>query len=93
MTPAYLRKLADVADPDELWRVAGLSALKLPAYKRTQLDMGVALRRYASHIADLNAALVAGKSHLITPITPNSYAARMIATPVDHRRLRRAKLK
>ena len=71
MTPEYLYKLADLADPDELWCTAGLEQMNLPPEKRRQLDAGVALRRYASHIEALNAALAEGKSLVVTPMSPD----------------------
>lgn len=88
MTPEYLRELADKADPDELWRLSGFAQLDLPPEKRAQLDTGVALRRYASHLRDLQALHGTGRSLLITPLSPLlSTATKSVKTPADHRKL------
>lgn len=89
MTPAYLRQLADIADPDQLWRLAGLKQLDLPTDKKNQLNMGVALRRHASHLEQLEELRVRGKSLLITPLAPNHIATRAVDTPEDHAKWRR----
>ena len=90
MTPEYLEELANLADPDQLWRLGGFAQLDLPADKRRQLDAGVALRRHASHVRRLNGLLAEQRSLLITPLTPNSSATDAVATPARHRKLREA---
>lgn len=88
MTPEYIDELADLADPDQLWRLPGLQQLDLPPEKRRQLDAGVALRRHAQHLRNLASALDAGLSWIITPFSSNTTATRTIETPPDHARLR-----
>jgi hypothetical protein len=87
VTPEYLNELADLADPEQLWTLPGLSHLELPPGKRRQLDMGVALRRYAAHVRDVQALLGTGRSWLITPLSPNGTARCAVETPDKHRRL------
>lgn len=89
MTPEYLYELADLADPDELWRLSGLKQIDLSPEKRRQLDAGVALRRHAAHIQRLRNLLVEGKSLLITPLSPNSTSIKVVETPPEHKRLRK----
>lgn len=89
MTPEYLEELADLADPDQLWRFRPRSPLNLPADKRHQLDMGIALRRYAHHLKELALAQQKGKSLLITKLSPNSFASMMVDAPDNHKRLAR----
>ena len=89
MKPEYLRELADLADPDELWRRPGLEYIRFTTEQRQQVDAGVALRRYASHIQKLNELLVEKRSLLITPISLNSSADCSVDTPYTHERLRR----
>lgn len=89
MTPDYLKELADIADPDKLWSIGVWEQLELPPEKRRQLDAGVALRRYASHIQELTTALEQRKSLLITPLAENSTAHRLVDTPLDHAFTRR----
>ena len=92
MSPEYLRKLADLADPDETWRTAGLlGRQQMPEEKRQQYDTGVALRRYAQHIERVNRALEEKRSVLITPLSANGCAVRLTDTPDDHMRLRDAR--
>lgn len=87
MTPAYLYELADMVDPEQLWRLPGMKQLDLPLDKRRQLDAGVALRRHARHIETLRALLGTGDSLLISPLSPNSSATKTVKMPPDHRRL------
>jgi hypothetical protein len=89
MTPEYLEELADIADPDQLWRMSGLDQMDLPADKRKQLDSGVALRRHADHVRRLQRVREEGKSLLITPLSPYGTAIKSIGTPPDHQKLRR----
>lgn len=92
MSPEYIRNLADLADPDETWRTTGLfGRQQMPENKRQQHDTGVALRRYAQHIEQVNRALEEKRSVLITPISANGCAVRMTDTPDDHMRLRDAR--
>ena len=89
MSPEYLRKLADSADPDETWRTAGLLGLQqMPEEKRQQHDTGVALRRYARHLEQVKQALDEKRSVLITPLSASGCAVRLADTPDDHARLR-----
>lgn len=88
MKPEYLYELADLADPDKLWRLSGLDQMELPPEKRRQRDAGVALRRHASHLARLRALIEVKRSLLITPFSPNENAIKVVDTPPDHERLR-----
>lgn len=90
MTPKYLNELADRADPDQLWRLSGLEQMELPPAKRKQLDTGVALRRHAMHVEELLALLKVRRSLLITPLSHNGTATKVVDTPPEHRRLSRA---
>jgi hypothetical protein len=89
MTPEYLEELAALADPDELWRLAGFDQLKLPADKRRQLDTAVALRRHAHHVRQVNALRGTGKSLLVTPLSIAGTAVASIPTPPVHAKLLR----
>ncbi len=82
MTPEYLEELADLADPDKLWRLAGMDQLDLPVEKRRQLDTGVALRRQASHVRELRELIGTGKSLLLTPYGPSCTDVRAIDIPM-----------
>lgn len=86
MTPEYLEQLAEVADPDQVWRTPLLEQFSLSAEKRRQMDMGIALRRHASHIRDLQALIGTGRSLLLTPYSPSTTAVATIETPEKHRR-------
>lgn len=68
MSPAYLYELADLADPDKLWRLSGIDQRKLPDEKRRQIDAGVALRRHACYLEELAEALARGQSLCVTPM-------------------------
>lgn len=89
LTPEYIRELADIADPDELWRIASFDHLDLTPEKIKQLDTGIALRRYASHVSSLLGAMEHGKSVLVTQVTKNSFAQKIVNTPIDHEKLRK----
>ena len=89
MSPEYLYELADIADPDQLWRRSGLDQQDLPPVRRKQLDMGVALRRHASDRQDHLNALADGRSLLVTPLSSNGSARKTVDTPPDHAKLRR----
>jgi hypothetical protein len=88
MTPEYLERLADLADPDGLWRLSPFEQMKLPASKRYQLDTGVALRRHADHKQRLLVLLGQRKSLLITPLSANGTATKTVNTPPEHQTLR-----
>lgn len=87
MTPEYVNELANLADPDEMWRLPAAEQHGLSPEKRRQLDAGVALRRHAAHLERLRNLLGSGRSLLITPLTPNSVASKHVLTPEVHRRL------
>jgi hypothetical protein len=88
MTPQYLNELADVADPDQLWRLDCFAQMALPTDKRRQLDTGVALRRAAMHEQRLLDVLAERKSLLLTPLSTCGLASAVVATPAKHVRLR-----
>lgn len=88
MTPEYIEELANIADPEQLWRLPALESLNLPEDKRKQLQSGVALRRHASHLRTLNRIREEGRSLLITPIYSNSTATMTVDTPPNHQRFR-----
>lgn len=90
MTPEYIEALADLADPDQHWRLPGFTILDLPPEKRKQLDTGVALRRYADIERRLLNLLEEKRSLLITPLSPNGSAVKSVDTPPDHEKLRYA---
>lgn len=88
MKPEYLYELADMVDPDQLWRLRGMDQIDLPDEKRKQLDAGVALRRHAHHVGELQKALEQQKSLLITPLSRNSSTRKVVESPPEHKRLR-----
>ena len=83
MTPEYLNELADLADPDQLWRLAGFNQMDLPAEKRRQLDAGIALRRHAEYVRRLRELLGTGKSLLLTPLSANGTDVRTVPMPKE----------
>lgn len=85
MTPEYLEQLADLADPDQLWRLSPFVQMELPPEKRAQLDTGVALRRHASDVRRLRSMIGTGKSLLITPLSDNGRHQSEIDTPAKVR--------
>lgn len=87
MTPAYLEELAERADPQRLWQLNPFAQMELKPSLRMQLDTAVALRRYASHLAELERARKAGMSLCITPLSPNGTAHMAIVAPPKHQRL------
>lgn len=87
MKPEYLRELADLADPDKLWKLPLLDQLDLPDEKRKRLDTGIALRRYARHVETLQLLIGTRRSLLISPLSENSSAEKTIKMPGDHVRL------
>ena len=83
MTPEYLRELADLADPEQLWRLSCFDQMDLPPEKRRQLDAGVALRRHAEHVRRLRELLGTGQSLLLTPLSPNGTDVRTVPMPAE----------
>lgn len=91
MTPEYIEELADMADPQGLWRTPVLDQRNLPAHLKAQLDAGVALRRHADHVRRLNELVGTKHSLLITPLSANGVAVAVVLTPTDHLLLKRAR--
>ena len=87
MTPEYLRELANLADPQEQWRLSCFAQLALPPHLREQLDIGIALRRHAHHVEQLNGLLGTNQSLLISPLSPNGTASLLVPMPEQHLRL------
>jgi hypothetical protein len=87
MTPERLEELADAADPLQMWRMPAIGRLDMPADQLRQLDTGVALRRYASHVRRLLGLLGTGKSLLITPLSTNGVATKTVPIPESHQKL------
>ena len=83
MTPEYLEELADVADPDKLWRRGCLGRAEFTTKQRQQVNAGIALRRHASHVRRLQALLGTGKSLLLTPLSLSGADIRTVPTPGD----------
>lgn len=79
MTPEYIEQLAKLADPEELWRLSPLTELTLE--QSQQRDTGIALRRHASHMRDLNAIRGKGLSLLVTPLSPHGTYTCVMETP------------
>ncbi len=92
VSPDYLERLANIADANRLWRLSGVDQMKLADWQRRQLDTGVALRRYATHVRDLRALLLTpGQSMLITPLSDNGVVRMTVPTPEEHLALLRAR--
>ena len=89
MTPEYIEELAELADPEQLWRLSGLEHMDLPKEKRLQLDAGIALRRQAQQVLRLRELLEANRSLLITPISRSCTATMSTDTPTKHAKLRK----
>lgn len=87
MTPEYLNELADMVDPDELWRINPLEQINLSPELRKKLDAGVALRRHAEHVRLLGELLGTGRSLVTTPLSKNSTASMTIQAPAKHCKL------
>jgi hypothetical protein len=87
MTPEYLNELADIADPEQLWRLNPLDQMELEPILRLRLDTGVALRRYAEIVRQLDDLLGTGKSLVLTPLSRNGKAWMTIPAPDSHKRL------
>lgn len=88
MTPEYLEKLADLADPNQHWRKDYVERNRLTVMQRQQMDAGVALRRHASDLRVLRDVLLQRRSLLITPLSPNGRASKVVDTPPEHARIR-----
>lgn len=89
MKPEYLEELAQRADPNNLWRLSGIDQRdRLTPDQRKQLDTAVALRRYASHLEELQGCLNEHRSLLITPLSLNSSARKSVETPPYHVKIR-----
>ncbi len=89
MSPQYLYELADLADPEKLWRLSGIDQRDtLTEAQRKQIDTGVALRRYADYLENLYKAYDQGKSLVLTKIGPSTYTRSIMPTPEEHQRLR-----
>lgn len=88
MTPDYIEELSLLADTEQLWRLPILDQLGLTVEKRQQLDTCVALRRYASHLRELQQALETKCSVLITPLTSYWTVHDIVETPLYHENLR-----
>ncbi len=86
MTPEYVLQMASMVDPDELWRLPVFDQMHLEPQLRYQLDAGVALRRYASHLQELQSLLGTGRSLLITPMIGGT-ATTSIPAPLQHQAL------
>lgn len=89
MTPEYLYELADLADPDQLWRLSGADQMQLDDAQKKQLHTGVALRRYAHDIQELLDAYRVGKSILLTRLGTSRRAVMRVETPENHKKLLR----
>lgn len=86
MSPEYLNELADLADPDSLWRLSGIDQRQLPVDKKRQLDMGVALRRHAEDMRRVREAAKQDKGMLLTQLGPSVYDMRYVDPPAQVRR-------
>lgn len=83
MTPEYLEELADLADPEKLWRHAGMDRAGFTPEQNRQVDAGVALRRHASHVRHLRELLDTGRSLLLTPLSLNGTDIVTVPTPPE----------
>ena len=88
MSPSEIRRLADLADPDQLWRLSVFDQRKLTPAQCDQLRMGVMLRRHADYIQRLQEIYVRRKSLLITPLSPEALhtATKVVDHPPRHDR-------
>lgn len=87
MTPEYLNELADIADPEKLWRRAGLDRGDFTPEQKRQLDTGVALRRHAHHVQMVRELIGTGNSLVITPLYQSAIAIMTISAPAEHKKL------
>lgn len=81
MSPEYIEHLANLADPNELWRGSPFDELTLE--QAQQRDTGIALRRHASHQRRLSALVGTGKALCLTPLSPNGVFTKIIPAPPD----------
>lgn len=81
MSPDYLMQLADLADPDQLWRRSGIDRRDFTDEQQKQVDMGVALRRHAGDVRRLRDLLGTGQSLLLTPLSANGRHMQTVPTP------------
>lgn len=88
--PDYVEELANLADPDQLWRLSGIEQLNLPKDKVIQLRTGVFLRRHASDLRNLQRALKEDKSVLYTPLSNSGKSVKFIETPEEVKVLKTA---
>ena len=82
MTPEYIEELADLADPNQLWKRSWPGRNGFTPDQKRQLDTGVALRRHASHVRRLQYLLGTGKSLLLTPLSLNGAEISTVPTPL-----------
>lgn len=87
MKPEYIEELANAVDPDQLYRLSYEARCTLSPEKTQQLDAGIALRRYASHIRRLHGLIGSGESLLITALSEHGTATMTVPTPENHLRL------
>lgn len=87
MTPEYLNELADMVDPDQLWQVNPFAQMWLAPELRKKLHAGVALRRYAEIVKQLDELLGTGRSLVLTPLSRHGKAWMTIPAPDSHKRL------
>ena len=83
MSPEYINELADLADPDKLWRRAGIDRDQFTPEQKRQLDAGVALRRHAAHVHRMRELLGTGKSLLLTPLSLSGADIRAVPMPPE----------
>lgn len=88
MTPEYIEELANIADPEKLWQLGFVECVNLTPEQRNKLNTGIALRRYAAHLMQLDDVRKAQRSLLITPLFGRGAAIKSIDTPPEHQRLR-----
>lgn len=81
MSPEYLNQLAELADPEQLWRLAWNDQLCLSTEQRAQLDTGIALRRHAADVERFERLRGKGKSLILTPLQRHGRHVGLIDTP------------
>lgn len=86
MTPYEIMKLADLADPDQLWRRNGIEAQGFTPEQRNQMMTGVLLRRHADDVRRIAMLRGRGLSLVITPVGGNGRAVMTIETPAGHKK-------
>lgn len=85
MTPEYIEQLADWADPDKLWQTYPWQKSDLTPEQRRQMDAGVALRRHARDVRDLNRLRGTDQSLLVTPLGLIGRRLRYVPTPKNNK--------